>query len=50
MEHLNSGCLKLGLVAPAFGSISTIRRRDLARPMSEGEFRQSLEQIWVKGS
>jgi hypothetical protein len=51
MEHLNSGYLQLGLVVLAFGGLqvwwisSTIRKRDLARPMSEKEFRRSLERI-----
>jgi hypothetical protein len=44
----------LGLFALAFGGlqvwwiISTLRKRDLARPMSEKEFRRSLERIWAK--
>jgi hypothetical protein len=55
MEHLNWGYLQLGLVALAFGGlqvwwiISTILKRDLARPLSEREFRRSLERIWAKG-
>ena len=28
--------------------IRVFRRRDLARPLSEGEFRKSLERIWRK--
>jgi hypothetical protein len=54
MEHLNWGYLQLGLFALAFGGLqvwwisSTLRKRDLARPMSEGEFRRSLERIWAK--
>jgi hypothetical protein len=54
MEHLNGGSIQLGLVALAFGGLqlwwigSVFRRRDLARPMSEGEFRRSLERIWAK--
>ena len=52
---LNSGYLQLGLFVLAFGGLqvwwisSTLRKRDLARPMSEGEFRQSLERIWAAG-
>ena len=54
MEHLNWGYLQLGLVALAFAGLqvwwisSVFKRRDLARPMSEGEFRRSLERIWAK--
>ena len=56
MDHLNWGYLQLGLVALVFGGLqvwwigSTIRKRDLARPLSEGKFRKSLERIWAKGS
>jgi hypothetical protein len=56
MERLTWGYLQLGLVALAFGGLqlwwiwSTIRKRDLARPLSEGEFRKSLERIWAKKS
>ena len=56
MDHLNWGNLQLGLVALIFGGLqiwwisSTMRRRDLARPLSEGEFRKSLERIWAKGA
>ena len=56
MAHLNSGYLQLGLFALAFGGLqvwwisSTLRKRTLARPMSEGEFRRSLERIWAKRS
>ena len=55
MEHLNWAYLQLGLVALAFGGLqvwwisSTLRKRDLARPMGEGAFRKSLERIWAKG-
>jgi hypothetical protein len=54
MEHLSWGSIQLGLVALAFVGLqlwwigSTIRKRDLARPMGEGEFRRSLERIWAK--
>jgi hypothetical protein len=54
MVHLNWGYLQLGLFAFAFGGVqvwwinSTLRKRDLARPMNEGEFRRSLERIWAK--
>jgi len=55
MGDLNWGYVQLGLVALAFGGLqvwwigSTLRKRDLARPMSEGAFRKSLERIWAKG-
>ena len=54
MENLNWGYLQLGLIALAFGGLqvwwisSIFRKRDLARPLSEGEFRKSLETIWKK--
>jgi len=54
MDQLNWGYLQLGLFALAFGGLqiwwigSTLRKRELARPLSEGEFRQSLERIWAK--
>ena len=54
MEHLTWGYLQLGLVTLAFGALqvwwisSVFRRRDLARPLSEGDFRKSLERIWTK--
>jgi hypothetical protein len=53
MEHLNWGYLQLGLVALAFGGLqvwwisSVLRRRELARPQSAGEFRKTLERIWA---
>jgi hypothetical protein len=56
VEPLNWGYLELGLFALAFGGLqiwwisSTLRKRDLARPLSEGEFRRSLERIWAKRS
>lgn len=56
MEHLNGAYLQLGLFALVFGALqiwwigSTIRKRELARPMSEGEFRRTLERIWAKGA
>jgi hypothetical protein len=56
MEHIHWGYLQLGLVALAFGGLqvwwisSVFRRRDLARPLSDGEFRKSLERIWTKRS
>jgi hypothetical protein len=55
MENLNWGYIQLGLVALVFGGLqiwwigSTLRKRDLARPLSEGAFRKSLERIWAKG-
>lgn len=54
MEHLSSSSLQLGLFAFAFGglqiwwSIGTLRRRDVARPLSEGELRKTLERILAK--
>jgi len=54
MEHLNWGYLQLGLVALAFGGLQVwwisrvFRKRDLARPLSEGQFRKSLERIWAR--
>jgi ABC-type uncharacterized transport system fused permease/ATPase subunit len=54
MDHHNWGYLQLGLVALAIGGLqvwwigSTLRKRNLARPMSEGEFRRSLERILAK--
>jgi hypothetical protein len=54
MEHLNWGYVQLGLFALVFGGLqvwwisSVFRRRDHARPLSEGEFRRSLERIWRK--
>jgi len=56
MDHLKWGYLQLGLVALVFGGLqiwwigSTIRKRELARPLNEGEFRKSLERIWAKES
>ena len=56
MEHLNWGYLQLSLVALAFGGLqvwwigSIFRKRDPARPLSEGEFRKSLERIWAKSA
>ncbi|MCP9793583.1 hypothetical protein KBZ20_17100 [Vulcanococcus limneticus Candia 3F8] len=52
MEHLNGGYVQLGLFALVFGGLqlwwigSTLRGRRLARPMTEQEFRRSLERIW----
>jgi hypothetical protein len=54
MEQPNWGYLQLGLVAIAFGGLqiwwisSNIRKRDLAQPLSEREFRRSLERIWAQ--
>jgi hypothetical protein len=54
MEQLNAGYWQLGLFALAFGGLqiwwisSTLRRRRLPRPMTQGEFRRSLERIWSK--
>lgn len=54
MENLNWGSLQLGLVALAFGGLqvwwisSTLRKRELAKPLSEDAFRKTLEKIWAK--
>ena len=54
MEHLNWGYIQLGLVALVFGGLqvwwisSVFWRRDLSKPQSGGEFRKSLERIWMK--
>jgi hypothetical protein len=56
MDHLNWGIIQLGLVALAFGGLqiwwisSVFRRRNLARPLNEGEFKQTLERIWRRKS
>jgi membrane protein YqaA with SNARE-associated domain len=50
METLNWGYLQLGLVALVFGGLqvwwigSVFRKREQAKPLSEGEFRKALEQ------
>jgi len=55
IENLNWGYIQLGLVALAFGGLqvwwisSTLRKRELAKPLSEGAFRKALERIWAKG-
>ncbi len=55
MDHLNPALLQLLLVALAFAGLqiwwigSTLRRRKLAQPLSESEFRRTLERIWAKG-
>ena len=55
MENLNWGYIQLGLVALAFGGLqvwwirSILRKRDLAKPLSEDAFRKTLERIWAKG-
>jgi hypothetical protein len=54
MDVRNWGYLQLGLFALAFGGMqiwwisSTMRKRNLARPMKNQEFRLSLERIWAK--
>jgi hypothetical protein len=51
---LNWGYLQLALFALIFGGLqvwwinSTLRKGDLARPLSEGEFRKTMERIWAK--
>ena len=52
IEQLNWGDVQLGLFALVFGDLqiwwigSTLRARRLARPITEQEFRRSLERIW----
>jgi hypothetical protein len=54
MENLNWGYIQLGLVALVFGGLqiwwisSVFWKRELAKPLSEGEFRKTLERIWSK--
>ena len=54
MEQLNGGYIQLGLVALAFAGLQIwwisriIGRRNRAKPMTEKDFRKSLEQIWAK--
>lgn len=54
VDHLHAGYLELGLVALVFGGLqvwwisSTLRRRELARPMNAEQFRKRLERIWAK--
>lgn len=56
MTRMDWGYVQLGLFALAFGVLqiwwisSTLRKRDLARPLSEAEFRRSLERIWSRQS
>ena len=55
LEQLNWGYVQLGLFALVFGGLqiwwisSTLRGRRLARPITEQEFRRSLERIWSGG-
>ena len=52
MDSLQSSYLQLGLLALAFAGLqlwwisSTLRKRELAKPLSSKEFRRSLERIW----
>ncbi|MFZ9851197.1 MAG: hypothetical protein ACO3FA_11315 [Vulcanococcus sp.] len=54
MDHLTWGNGQLGLLALAFAGLqiwwigSTLRGRRLARPMTEQEFKRSLERIWAR--
>lgn len=54
MDHLTWGDGPLGLLALAFAGLqiwwigSTLRGRRLARPMTEQEFKRSLERIWAR--
>ena len=56
MEPLIWGCSQLGLVVVGFGGLqvwwisSTLKKRDLPGPMSEGAFLKTLEWIWIKRS
>ena len=56
MEHLNWGYLQLGLFALAFGGLqiwwigSVFKMQRAPRPMSEGEFRRTLEGMWTRKS
>jgi hypothetical protein len=56
MENLNWGSIQLGLVALAFGGLQIwwisriVGRRNRAKPMTEKEFRKTLEKIWAKRS
>jgi len=55
MAHCNWGDLQLGLVALVFGGLqvwwigSTLQQRDLARPLSQEEFKTMLDKIWARG-
>jgi hypothetical protein len=52
-QHVAQG-IQLGLVALVFGGLqvwwisSTLRKRELAKPLSEAAFRKTLERIWAK--
>jgi hypothetical protein len=54
MNHLNWGYRQLGLVAFAYGGLQVwwisriLRRYDLAKPLTDEDFRQSLERIWTR--
>ena len=54
LANLNWGYIQLSLVALAFGGLqvwwisSTLRKRELAKPLSEEAFRKILERIWAK--
>jgi hypothetical protein len=54
MINLNWGYIQLGLVALVFAGLqvwwisSTLRKRELAKPLSEAAFRKTLERIWTK--
>jgi len=54
LDDLNWGSIQLGLVALAFGGLQIwwisriFKSRTLAKPLSEKDFRKSLEQIWAK--
>jgi hypothetical protein len=56
MPALQSGWIELGVLALLFLGLqiwwltALARRRALARPLSEAEFRQALERIWIARS
>ena len=56
MPALQSGWIELAvlallfLVLQAWWLTALARRRALARPLSEAEFRQALERIWIARS
>jgi ABC-type uncharacterized transport system fused permease/ATPase subunit len=56
MAALHLGYLQLGVLYLVFGGLqlwwigSVFRWRHLAQPMSEGEFRRTLERMWANKS
>ena len=51
MKNLKWGYIQLGLVALVFGGLqvwwisSTLRKRELAKPLSEDAFRKTIERV-----